>query len=219
MTTNQYATGNSKTLIAFQDDWLVLDIGSGHNPHPRANVLADRFFEDDAERTGKGIVLDEAKPFVIADACAMPFKDGAFDYLVCSHVAEHIDDVPAFCAELQRVSKAGYVETPSKFTELIRHPPNHRWFVSSKGSLLRFEKAPVDNPLGALGKLFFSLYFYGTRQVANRNVYAFADGVGQPLHFFLENLRGGLRLLWRLGKAVTYTRFRWQGKFQWQISD
>ena len=52
-----------------------MDVGSGHNPHPRADVLVDRFLLDNTERSGQKVVLHPNKHFVIADACAMPFKD------------------------------------------------------------------------------------------------------------------------------------------------
>ena len=31
---------------------LVLDVGSGHNPNPRSDILCDRYIEDDTERGG-----------------------------------------------------------------------------------------------------------------------------------------------------------------------
>ena len=32
---------------------LVLDVGSGHNPNPRSDVLCDRYIDDDTERGSK----------------------------------------------------------------------------------------------------------------------------------------------------------------------
>ena len=55
----KYRVGNSGTKIEIKDDWMVLDIGSGHNPHPRANVLTDRYLEGNIDRSGKSIKLDK----------------------------------------------------------------------------------------------------------------------------------------------------------------
>src|SRR5689334_11059002 len=105
MTTKSFITGNSKTSIAFDDGWRVVDLGSGHNPHPRADILVDRFLLDNTERSGAPVILPSSKIFIVGDGCAMPFKDKAFDFLICSHVIEHIEDVELFCSELNRVSR------------------------------------------------------------------------------------------------------------------
>jgi hypothetical protein len=195
--------------------WLVLDLGSGHKPHPRADVLVDRFLLDNAERSGQAVSLPAERPFIVADACAMPFKEGAFDFVICSHVAEHVEDVDAFCAELNRVTHRGYLETPSRLAETLRHAPNHRWFVSNHNGLLEFNAASGGYPLGWLGKLFFSFYFYGNIQARGRNVFKFAYGVNKPWHFCLRLIRLGLVWLWLLFRPLTYTRFRWEDRFSW----
>ena len=160
-----YPTGNSKTKIAFSTKWLVMDVGSGHNPHPRADVLVDRFLLDDTERSGQKLVLPQNKYFVVADACAMPFKEKIIDFAICSHVAEHIDDIEGFFLELNRVAGKGYLETPSKIAEILRHAPNHRWFISKQKNKIVCSPAAEKYPLGQLGKLFFSLYFYNNIQI------------------------------------------------------
>ncbi len=50
------------------------------------------------------IVAHEAVPnLVIADPLHLPFRDRAFRSVVCSHVAEHLQDPEALMAELHRV--------------------------------------------------------------------------------------------------------------------
>jgi SAM-dependent methyltransferase len=218
MTTQSYSTGNSKTFIAFDDTWTVADLGSGHNPHPRADILVDRFLLDNTERSGAPVILPSSKTFVVGDGVAMPFKDKAFDFVVCSHVIEHIEDVDNFCSELNRVSKGGYLECPSKFAEVLRHAPNHRWFVSNKNGRLIISPTPVGYPMGWFGKFFFSLYFYDTRQVIGRDVFSFAHGLPQPFHFIVSKIRKILAKLWIFFKPITYTRFVWHDNFTWEVN-
>ena len=55
-------------------------------------------------------------PFVQADVLdGLPFADGEFDLAYCSSVVEHIapQDRAAFAAELRRVARGWYVQTPA----------------------------------------------------------------------------------------------------------
>lgn len=212
-----YPTANSHTRIAYDTNWLVLDIGSGHSPHRRADVLIDKFLSDDYERSGQSIKLLPQKYFIVADACAMPFRDKAFDFIVCSHVAEHIKNVDDFCLELNRVGRKGYLETPSKFAETLRHVPTHRWFVSNRRGKLIFEPTPNKYPLGWFGKLFFSIYFYQNLQAEGRDVFGFAHGCGSPWHQLIKLVRRVIAKLWVRLKFLTYTRLLWKKEFHWEI--
>jgi SAM-dependent methyltransferase len=124
---------------------LVLDVGSGGNPNPRANVLCDKFVVDAAERHGSTLVVD--RPFVVGDIQQLPFADNAFDFVICSHVLEHVPDPAAAISELQRVGRRGYIETPSAEWERLVGFPFHRWMVSNVNGRLRFEqkRAPVED--------------------------------------------------------------------------
>jgi SAM-dependent methyltransferase len=219
MSSRSFSTGNSKTKVVFDDRWRVADLGSGHNPHARADILVDKYLLDNAERSGAPVVLLSGKSFVIGDGCAMPFKDKAFDFVICSHVIEHIAKVDDFCSELNRVAAGGYLECPSKLAELLRHAPNHRWYVSNRRGRLVISPTPNSYPLGWFGRLFFSLYFYNTRQVIGRDVLPFAKGVSGPLHYFFAVIRESLTRMWIIFKALTYTRLLWQGSFAWQVME
>jgi SAM-dependent methyltransferase len=117
---------------------VVLDLGSGQDPHPRANILCDKFVVDNTERAcGAGLMVD--RPLVLADATATPFPDKAFDFVFCSHLLEHMDNPAALLTELQRISKRGYIETPSLIYEKLWGWEFHRWFVSLEGERLVIE--------------------------------------------------------------------------------
>lgn len=117
----------------------VLEIGSGGRPHPRSTVLTDRFLRDDSQREGRALVRD-ARAFVIADGQALPFRDKAFDYCICMHVLEHVDDPAAMLREIQRVSKAGYIETPTELHDYLfavaPYTSIHKWYVNRLGNEL-----------------------------------------------------------------------------------
>lgn len=124
----------------------VLEIGSGHNPWFRSNILCDRFLNDDTERAG---AIKITRPLVIADACCLPFPDDSFDFVFASHVAEHIDDLPMFLSEIQRVAPAGYIETPNYLFEQTVGNVRHLWAFRSRNGVLCAERkwmagAPPD---------------------------------------------------------------------------
>jgi ubiquinone/menaquinone biosynthesis C-methylase UbiE len=100
---------------------LVIDVGCGGQPYPGAHVLCD-YFLDDLERADS---LRIDRPFVWADAEKLPFKDKAFDYSIASHILEHVENPSSVLIELSRVSKAGYIETPSAFYEYAVPHPYH----------------------------------------------------------------------------------------------
>lgn len=126
---------------------LVLEIGSGDRPNPRSDVLVDRFIEDDTERGG-GLKID--RPLVVADAHHLPFKDGAFDYVVCYHILEHMDDPAQFIRELTRVGKRGYIQSPSEIAEKLFHWSFHRWYVNLIGGKLVLHPCEEDDRFGDL---------------------------------------------------------------------
>lgn len=97
---------------------LVLDVGAGGNPYPRSDVLLDRLTGAE-HRCGESMMMD--RPVVFGDAARMPFKDKAFDFVIASHILEHMAQPEVFLRELQRVGKAGYIETPHALFERL-HP-------------------------------------------------------------------------------------------------
>jgi hypothetical protein len=125
-----------------------LDVGSGGDPHPRADVLVDRFVFAVGDRTN-GFLM--TAPTVVADVHALPFRNGAFGYSICSHLLEHVEDPVGAAEELSRVAAAGYVETPSDLHEKLMPIGWHKWFVSKTGDVLLFEAKPspfLDERLG-----------------------------------------------------------------------
>jgi len=91
---------------------------------------------------------------IVADAEDLPFAEGSFDYIIASHVLEHVDKPEKFLGELARVGKRGYIETPSEISELMIDKPYHLWLVNQLDGKL-FLKRKVRT--GDFGKLFARL--------------------------------------------------------------
>lgn len=116
---------------------LVLEVGSGGNPYPRANVLLDAYEET---RQRHWVPLKVDRPIVLGFGEKLPFKDNAFDFVIASHVLEHSFDPYQFLTELKRVSKAGYIETPDAFMERINPYKDHRLEITNRNGKLIIRK-------------------------------------------------------------------------------
>jgi hypothetical protein len=62
-----------------------------------------------------------ASTWLIHDACLTPwpYPSDYFDFSFCSHTLEDLRDPIAVCRELMRVSRAGYIEMPSRAREIF----------------------------------------------------------------------------------------------------
>ena len=85
-------------------NWKILDVGCGYTAHENATVICDvqdlaSFYKD--------------KNFVKLDGNVLPFKDNEFDFVIASHVIEHVKDVKTFINELSRITSKGYIELPT----------------------------------------------------------------------------------------------------------
>lgn len=116
---------------------LVLEVGAGGNPYPRANVLLDAY---EATRERHWTPLTKDRPTVLGFVENLPFKDQAFDFVIAAHVLEHSSDPARFIAELQRVAKAGYIEVPDAFMERINPYMDHRLEITCRDQKLLIRK-------------------------------------------------------------------------------
>ena len=146
---------------AAQQGRRVLDVGGWFAPLNLATHVIDREpyqtrriengrFQDAPERftSDSWIVHDVTQ-------APWPFADKYFDFCFCSHLLEDVDEPLAVCAEMIRVAKAGYIETPSRVREIftkqraapltrllgqkpIIGDPHHHWLVERAGGGLRF---------------------------------------------------------------------------------
>ena len=117
---------SSKKYIDNQLDqnpsWNILDIGCGYTAHKKANVICD---VQDLSEFYKG------RDFVKLKDKTLPFKDNEFDFVITSHVIEHVEDVNFFIKELQRISKKGYIELPTILEDnlVFENKNDHLWHM------------------------------------------------------------------------------------------
>lgn len=116
----------------------VLDVGSGNKPFPHATVLGDLYLEMTEHRRAE--IVRDGRPLVVFDVQAIPFPDKSFDYVYCSHLLEHVDDPVVACAEIIRVGKRGYIETPTFAKDMLSGwtGEGHTWHIVGIGRELHF---------------------------------------------------------------------------------
>ena len=83
----------------------------------------------------------------------MPFKDKAFDFVVASHILEHMKDPGSFLNELSRVAKAGYIETPNSIGEELVPMNIHCLEVINLDNKLVIRKKSSPEDVSFLGNL------------------------------------------------------------------
>lgn len=139
----------------------VLEIGSGHNPSYRSNVIVEKFIDNNYHRSGD-VKLYPHQAFVNADGENLPFKDKEFDYVICNQVLEHVDDPVKFINEQCRVAKRGYIETPSLIGEFLFPKTSHKWVILDiDNKLVLFEKSKMPgNYENNYGELFLNYLPY-----------------------------------------------------------
>jgi SAM-dependent methyltransferase len=148
-------TPASRYHLSIKKNDYVLEVGGGHNPHPRSNVVVDKYVDDNTHRARDLKVLPKQK-FFQADGENLPFKDREFDYTICCHVLEHVPDPVKFVNEQTRVSGRGYIETPSLIGCYLSPKKSHKWVILDiDDKIVMYDKELIGfNPPLDLGHLF-----------------------------------------------------------------
>jgi ubiquinone/menaquinone biosynthesis C-methylase UbiE len=130
-------------ILENNKSWNVLDIGCGYTAHKNASVVCD--IQDLSN-------VYKEKNFVKLTGNILPFKDKEFDFVIASHVIEHVEDVEIFIKELQRISSKGYIELPTKLEDnlVFENKKDHLWhmeFDDDKNQLIVSEKIQFLEPV------------------------------------------------------------------------
>ena len=102
-------------------NWKTLDVGCGYRAHKNASVIAD--IQDFSN-------FYKERKFIKIEGKNLPFKDKEFDFVISSHVIEHIEDFEFFIKELERISSKGYIELPSRLGDnlVFENKNDHIWW-------------------------------------------------------------------------------------------
>ncbi|MES2396891.1 MAG: glycosyltransferase [Bacteroidota bacterium] len=200
-----FTVGLSGKKLPIDPEWKVLDVGSGHRPNRRANVLIDNELNETEHRSGKKASVPSDKKMVVGDALNMPFKDKEFDFIIASHIAEHIDDPEQFCKELVRVGKRGYIETPGALDEFFLNEPFHKWIVSKKDNCLIFKEKKNFKPFS---EFFYGLYYLNETRTGHKPLYS--------TNYLFKLKSKFLGKIWPY-LPKTYTRFYWENSIQVKV--
>lgn len=139
----------------------VLEIGPGHNPSFRSNVITEKFTNTNYHRCGD-VKIYPHQTFVNADGENLPFKDKEFDYIICNQVLEHVENPEKFIREQMRVASRGYMETPSLLGEFLFPKKSHKWVILEiDNKLVLYEKSKMPGNYGNnYGELFLNYLPY-----------------------------------------------------------
>jgi hypothetical protein len=140
----------SDKIISIHSSDKVLEIGPGSSPHERSDVLLEKKFSE-AEalaQFGHNGKLMTSKKVVYYDGARFPFSDKEFNYVICSHVLEHVENVDLFLSEVFRVASKGYFEYPLIYYEYLYNFDVHVNFLKFNNGVLHYMKkseSSLDN--------------------------------------------------------------------------
>ena len=111
-----------QSLLSENKNWQILDIGCGYSANEYATTICDVQDLSDFYKERNFIKLEKER---------LPFEDKQFDFVIASHVIEHVDDIKIFISELERISKKGYIELPSKLEDnlVFENKKDHLWHM------------------------------------------------------------------------------------------
>ena len=188
----------------------VVDLGCGLNPHPAAAAAVEPFLDPVSRFAGS---VDPAA-FAVRGVrfvqqpmdSDLPFRDKEFDFAICSHAIEHVENPDKACTEMTRIARAGLITAPSLFADLLFGRPYHRWLLVDRGGVLYFfrKRPEEDRPFGPEPNPF---------DVAlNRGQW---PGVQSPF----GQISRQLRHLYYTHHKVIEVRFAWRDTFRWVVAE
>jgi len=153
---NRTSIKHLNSILKENKKWKVLDVGCGYRAHPKASVIADVQDLSNYYKERKFIKINEKK---------FPFKDKEFDFVIASHVIEHVEDFEFFIKELERVSSKGYIELPSRLGDnlVFENKTDHVWWFlydDVNNKLVASKRNQIIEPFITVstGKLFEKIF-------------------------------------------------------------
>jgi len=109
--------------LSQKKDWKILDIGCGYTANKYSTHVAD---------TQDFSYLYKDKKFTHIKDKKFPFSDKEFNFVIASHVLEHVDNIEYFIKELERVANSGYIEVPTRLEDNLVdvNEKAHIWWIN-----------------------------------------------------------------------------------------
>ncbi len=169
----------------------VLEIGPGGTPFNRSDVFLELKYDNEAVfrmQRGNTEKLVTDKPIFYYDGQHFPFSNKEFDYVICSHVLEHVENLPFFLSELFRITDKGYIEYPTILYEYLYN-------INVHINILKLN----DN----------KLYYIKKNQTKLANFLPIQS-------FFLQTLENGVNSFINDLKEYMFEGFEWNDPFEYQ---
>jgi SAM-dependent methyltransferase len=173
-------------IISINPQDRVLEVGPGGSPHPRSDAFLEFKFHTAQEKLAqRGNVVQEPsfgnRPVHYYEGGKFPFEDGAFNYVICSHVIEHVADPAGFLDEVFRVGKGrGYLEYPLITYEYLYNFNVHLHFMKFdfEERVLRFlpKSSTTFSEFSAVQAFFYKTLEYGWDDLCSSNKQLFFEG-------------------------------------------
>ena len=154
---------NQREFLNKNKNLKILDLGcSFANYWPEANYFAD--IDDHTEAfKNVGLKYTQIKPYE-----KLPFSNKEFDYVILSHVLEHVPNLVDFTNEVVRIAKAGYIELPTKLNDNIvfgcdEEVFGHKWWFEvddDNQELLSTEKKDALEKFLSVGSVWQLQKYY-----------------------------------------------------------
>lgn len=161
----------------------VLEIGPGSTPFRRANEFLEYKFESELDTiqqrggiSSPPLFGDRKVSYYTGEA--MPFRTNEFDYVIASHVIEHVENPAVFMSEIYRIGGGrGYIEFPMPPYDFLFDFDVHRhfvWFDEEKNQLSYLPK--IQSSIAEFAAI--------TRQLQNSLELGWDDFIAQNQSFF-----------------------------------
>ena len=109
--------------LSQKKNWRILDIGCGYTANKYSTHVADTQDFSNLYKDKKFTHIKEKK---------LPFADKEFNFIIASHVLEHVEDIEYFIKELERVANSGYIEVPTRLEDNLVdvNEKAHMWWIN-----------------------------------------------------------------------------------------
>ena len=109
--------------LSQKKNWRILDIGCGYTANKYSTHVADTQDFSNLYKDKKFTHIKEKK---------LPFADKEFNFIIASHVLEHVEDIEYFIKELERVANSGYIEVPTRLEDNLVdvNEKAHIWWIN-----------------------------------------------------------------------------------------